>query len=107
MSGIAVLYQWDGAAAEPSTVERMLAVIPYRSTDGSGIWSIGPVALGHAKLETTPEAAAETSPLVDETSGLVLSMDGRVDNRDELTAELNSRGYRIRSGTDAELVLRA
>lgn len=107
MSGIAVLYQWDGAPAEPSIVERMLAVIPYRSTDGSGVWSIGPVALGHAKLQTTPEAAAETSPLVDETSGLVLSMDGRVDNRDELTAELNSRGYRIRAGTDAEVVLRA
>ena len=107
MSGIAVLYQWDGAPADHSTVERMLAVIPYRSVDGFGVWGNGPVAIGHAKLQTTPEASAETSPFVDETSGLVLSMDGRVDNRDELTAELNSHGHRVRTGTDAEIVLRA
>ena len=85
----------------------MLAVIPYRSVDGLGIWGDGPVAIGHAKLATTPEASAETSPFVDESSGLVLSMDGRVDNRDELTAELDSRGHRVRTGTDAEIVLRS
>jgi len=107
MSGIAVLYQWDGAPADRSTVERMIACVPYRSVDGFGVWGNGPVAIGHAKLQTTPEASAETSPFVDGTSGLVLSMDGRVDNRDELTAELNSHGHRVRTGTDAEIVLRA
>jgi len=107
MSGIAVLYQWDGAPADRSTVERMIAVIPYRAVDGFGVWGSGPAAIGHAKLQTTPEASAETSPFVDETSGLVLSMDGRVDNRDELTAELNSHGHFVRTGTDAEIVLRA
>ena len=44
---------------------------------------------------------------MDETSGIVLSMDGRVDNRDQLTSELNSHGYQIRTGTDAEIALRA
>ena len=107
MSGIAALYQWDGAPVDRSTVERMIAVIPYRSVDGFGVWSCGPVAIGHAKLQTTPEAAGETSPFVDETSGIVLSMDGRVDNRDQLTSELNSHGYQIRTGTDAEIALRA
>ncbi|MGB8411338.1 MAG: asparagine synthase-related protein [Candidatus Binatus sp.] len=107
MSGIAVLYQWDGAPADRSTVERMIDVIPYRSVDGFGVWGNGPVAIGHAKLQTTPEASAETSPFVDEASGLVLSMDGRVDNRGDLTAELNSHGHRVRTGTDAEIVLRA
>jgi len=107
MSGIAVLYQTDGAPADSSVVERMLAVIPYRAVDGSGIWARGPVAIGHGKLNATPEASAESSPFVDETAGLVLSMDGRVDNRDELIAELATRGHRIGTGTDAEIVLRA
>ena len=107
MSGIAVLYQWDGAPADRSTVERMISVIPYRAVDGSGVWSNGPIAIGHAQLATTPEAAAETSPLIDASSGLVLSMDGRVDNRDELIADLNSHGHQIRTGSDAEIVLRA
>jgi asparagine synthase (glutamine-hydrolysing) len=107
MSGLAVLHQTDGAPADGSIVERMLAVIPYRAVDGSGVWAHGPIAIGHAKLRTTPEASAENSPFIDEAAGLVLSMDGRVDNRDELIAELAGRGHRIRSGTDAEIVLRA
>jgi len=107
MSGIAVLYQTDGAPADRSIVERMLAVIPYRAIDGSGIWARGPIAVGHAKLQTTPEASAESSPFVDQAAGLVLSMDGRVDNRDELIAELAARGRSIGTDTDAEIVLRA
>ena len=107
MSGIAVLYQWDGAPADRSTVERMIAVIPYRAVDGRGVWCNGPLAIGHAKLQTTPEACAETSPFVDEASGLVLTLDGRIDNHEELTAELNSHGHHIRTGTDAEIVVRA
>src|ERR1017187_2473219 len=55
----------------------MIAVIPYRAVDGFGVWGNGPVAIGHAKLQTTPEASAETSPFVDETSGLVLSSAAR------------------------------
>jgi asparagine synthase (glutamine-hydrolysing) len=107
MSGIAILYQADGTPADGLIVERMLAVIPYRGVDGSGVWARGPVAIGHAKLQTTPEASAESSPFVDAAAELVLSMDGRVDNRDELIRELAARGHRIGTGTDAEIVLRA
>jgi len=107
VSGIAALFHPDGAPAEPSTVERMLAVIPYRAVDGCGVWHRGPIAIGHARLCTTPEASAETSPFVDEAAGLVLSMDGRVDNRDDLIEELKTRGYRTLTGTDAEIMLRA
>ena len=107
MSGIAVLDQWDGAPADESIAERMIDVIPYRAVDGRGVWGKGSIAIGHAKLQTTPEAGRETSPFVDEASGLVITIDGRIDNRDELIAELNSRGYRVRIGSDAEIVLRA
>ena len=107
MSGIAALYHPEGFPAERSTVERMLAVIPYRAIDGLGIWHRGPVAIGHARLCTTPESSAETSPFVDESAGLVLSMDGRVDNRDDLIEELKTHGHRVHTGTDAEIMLRA
>jgi asparagine synthase (glutamine-hydrolysing) len=58
-------------------------------------------------LRTTPEAMSESQPLVDEQIGLALTMDGRVDNRDELTAPLERQGLRLAGGTDAEIVLRA
>ncbi len=107
MSGIAALFHTEGSPAERSTVERMLAVVPYRGIDGLGVWHRGPVAMGHARLCTTVEASAETSPFVDDNAGLVLSMDGRLDNRDDLIKELTAHGHRVHTGTDAEIMLRS
>ena len=107
MSGIAALYHLDGAPVDRATIEQMLAVIPYCGTDGVGVWACGPVAIGHARLRTVPEGLPETIPLVDETGEFVLSMDGRVDNREELEEQLQTRGPRALACSDADLVLRA
>ncbi|MGH7914669.1 MAG: asparagine synthase-related protein [Candidatus Binataceae bacterium] len=107
MSGIAAVYNLDGRPADRSLISAMLAAAAYRGPDGLNSWIDGPVALGHAMLRTTPEALDESQPLVDEGSGLVLAMDGRVDNRDELKELLERQGLRLTGGTDAEIVLRA
>ncbi|NOT56798.1 MAG: hypothetical protein HOP18_19545, partial [Deltaproteobacteria bacterium] len=70
-------------------------------------WINGTVGLGHCMLQTTPESLQERQPLANETGDLVLTFDGRVDNRDELRAALESKGARLRDDTDAELVLHA
>jgi asparagine synthase (glutamine-hydrolysing) len=56
---------------------------------------------------TTPEALRERQPHRDERSGCSLVLDGRVDNREALAAELRAAGAVLREDTDAELVLRA
>jgi asparagine synthase (glutamine-hydrolysing) len=107
MSGIAAVYYLDGRPADRGLVGAMLDAVAYRGPDGLNSWTDGPVALGHAMLRTTPEAMGESQPLVDEQNGLALTMDGRVDNRDELTALLERQGLRLAGCTDAEIVLRA
>ena len=88
-------------------VSAMLEAAAYRGPDGLNSWIDGPVGLGHAMLRTTPEAVGESQPLIDEQSGLAITMDGRVDNRDELKELLERQGLRPVSNTDAEIVLRA
>jgi asparagine synthase (glutamine-hydrolysing) len=107
MSGIAAVYHLDGRPADRGLVGAMLDAVAYRGPDGLNSWIDGPVALGHAMLRTTPEAMGERQPLVDQQTGLALTMDGRVDNRDELAALLERQGLRLAGGTDAEIVLRA
>jgi asparagine synthase (glutamine-hydrolysing) len=107
MSGIALIFNLDGRPADPELLDRMLDLIPHRGRDGLGRRIDGPIALGHAMLRTTPESLNETQPLSDAAGALWLVMDGRVDNRDELRADLASRGFAPRDDTDAELVLRA
>jgi asparagine synthase (glutamine-hydrolysing) len=58
-------------------------------------------------LRTTPESLEEYQPLTNEDESLVLVMDGRVDNWEELRRELLARGAVLRNRSDAELVLRA
>ena len=45
-------------------------------------------------LRTTPESLEETQPLTNEDESLVLVMDGRVDNWEELRRELLGHGRR-------------
>jgi asparagine synthase (glutamine-hydrolysing) len=107
MSGIAAVYHLDGRPADRRLIGRMLDAVAYRGPDGLNSWVDGPVALGHAMLCTTPEAMGEHQPLVDEQAGLALTIDGRVDNRDELKELLDRQGLRLAGDTDAEIVLRA
>jgi len=107
MSGIAGIYDLRGEPVDPALVRRMADAAAHRGPDGSGYWSKGPIGLGHRMLHSTPESLAETQPFSSEAGDLVLVLDGRIDNRAELRAELVAAGMRLRDDTDAELVLRA
>ena len=79
----------------------------YRGPDGINHWRQSNVALGQCMLRTTPESLEEIQPLTNEDESLVLVIDGRVDNWEELRRELLGKGAVLRTRADAELVLRA
>ena len=79
----------------------------HRGPDGVDYWVRGSVALGQCMLRTTPESLEENQPLTNDDESLVLVMDGRVDNWEELRSELLAKGARLRSRADAELVIQA
>ena len=107
MSGIAGIIRFDGGPVEPGLVEKMTASMAHRGPDGIHHWVRGSVALGQCMLRTTPESLEEEQPLVNEDESVVLVMDGRVDNWEELRKELLDRGTVLRNRSDAELVLRS
>jgi asparagine synthase (glutamine-hydrolysing) len=85
----------------------MTSAMAYRGPDGIHHWVKGSVALGHCMLRTTPESLEEQQPLANEDESLVLVMDGRLDNREELQRAFRAHGINLRGQTDAELVLAA
>ena len=107
MSGIAGFLHVDARPAEEALLQRMTLAMHYRGPDGMRHWCRGAVALGHCALVTTSEQLGEVQPLRNESGGVVLVFDGRLDNRAELRRELFSSGVRLREDTDAELVLSA
>lgn len=107
MSGIAGIIHFDGKPIEPGLIKKMTGAMAHRGPDGINHWVKGSVALGQCMLRTTPESLEEHQPLTNEDESLVLVMDGRVDNWEELRRELLSRRAVLRNRSDAELVLRS
>jgi asparagine synthase (glutamine-hydrolysing) len=107
MSGIAAILQLDGAPPKAGGIEAMCAAMSYRGPDGIAYWRGDSAALGHLMMRTTRESLEEVQPLANEDESLILVMDGHLHNWTELREDLLSRGARLRTRSDAELVLRA
>lgn len=107
MSGIAGIIHFDGKPVELGLIKKMTSSMAHRGPDGINHWVKGSVALGQCMLRTTPESLEEHQPLTNEDESLVLVMDGRVDNWEELRKEVLGRSATLRDHSDAELVLRS
>ncbi|HLY41345.1 MAG TPA: asparagine synthase (glutamine-hydrolyzing) [Terracidiphilus sp.] len=81
--------------------------ISHRGPDDAGLWINGTIGMGYRALWTTPLAPQEKQPLENESRSLCLTLDGRVDNGEELKSALQSRGLHLRTDSDAELFLKA
>lgn len=85
MSAITGMFLTDGKDVNYNLFKGMNNSLNHRGPDGSRIWVEGPVALGHQMLHTTPESIHEKLPFKDENSGMVITADARIDNREELS----------------------
>jgi asparagine synthase (glutamine-hydrolysing) len=92
MSGICGLVHRDDRPVPSGSVDRMLDALAAWGDGDPGTWSPesgnAPVGLGCRVMRVTPEDALERQPLVSRDGQLVLVADARIDNRDELAAEL-------------------
>ncbi len=106
MSGVCGVFHRTGGVASVEPVKLMLARLRHRGPDSEGAWSRGPVALGHCMLRVTPESLRESQPAVDTSGRFAITADARIDNRQELIAELGVAGP-ASEVTDSELILAA
>ena len=107
MSGIAGIWNFDGRPVERDKLCRMVESLAHRGPDASGIWTAGPVGLGHTMLWGTPQAPHEQLPLTKQLSDLTITADARIDNREDLIEILELGGNCPAMIPDSELILRA
>lgn len=107
MSGILGMVHFDSRDADPMALSRMIQRLAHRGPEGFGQWTDRGVALGHLAFYTTPESRHESFPFVDSPSGLVITADARIDNREALLAELSINGRPREEIGDGEIILAA
>jgi asparagine synthase (glutamine-hydrolysing) len=92
-----------------SRVIEMRDSIAHRGPDDAGVWqSPSAIAtLGSRRLAILDLSPSGHQPMVEAESGLAITFNGEIYNYLELADELSSLGFRFRSRTDTEVLLKA
>lgn len=106
MCGIAGIVGFDGRRNTPR-VERMVHTQRHRGPDDQGVWTEGPVTLGHARLSIVDLTSAGHQPMLSHNGRLAIVFNGEIYNFRELRAQLATEGARFISDTDTEVILAA
>jgi asparagine synthase (glutamine-hydrolysing) len=107
MAGIAGIYSADLRPVDAGDLQRMAGALAHRAPDGTSYWRSGPIGFAHLQFCTTPESLHEQQPLLAPGTETCLVWNGRLDNREELSKAIVSRGGRSVDDTDPGLVLSA
>jgi len=107
MCGLAGEVRFDGRIPDLAGLEQAWRVLAPRGPDGFGLWSEGPVALGHRRLSIIDLSSAGSQPLVDRELGLTIVFNGCIYNYRQLRAELAACGHRFFSQSDTEVVVKS
>ncbi|MHB0992796.1 MAG: asparagine synthase-related protein [Sulfurovum sp.] len=103
MSGFFGIFNRNGNPIDKNIAGEMLETMSSWEPDESNLWIDGSIALRHAMLWNTPESKYEHLPMQKDT--YVLTMDARIDNRDELAKELTLPDLPMGEIGDSEFIL--
>src|SRR5437867_5668334 len=88
MCGIAGVYRSHSSADDRGVVQAMLDRVRHRGPDGEGIFSEGPLCLGHRRLAILDLSEAALQPMVSASGRYVTSFNGEIYDYRELIGEL-------------------
>jgi asparagine synthase (glutamine-hydrolysing) len=98
--------------ADEQLIKNMLARIAHRGPDDEGIYIAAAandirVGLGHRRLSIIDLSAAGHEPMSDAQGEIWLTYNGEIYNFKEIRKELEKRGHKFKSESDAEVVIYA
>src|SRR5436853_6378678 len=105
MCGICGTYDFSsGRPADRGLLERMSAALLHRGPDGGGVHVDGPAGLAARRLAIIDLANGD-QPMLDVTGEVAVVQNGEILNHQQLRAELEREGSRLRTACDTEVLL--
>ncbi|OGV94527.1 asparagine synthase (glutamine-hydrolyzing) [Microgenomates group bacterium RIFCSPLOWO2_01_FULL_46_13] len=92
--------------ANEQLIRRMNKEIRHRGPDDEGIYVDKNISLGNQRLAIIDLSPKGHMPMVDDLRRFVITFNGEIYNFQELRTGLEKRGYRFRSGSDSEVILK-
>src|SRR5438132_1531267 len=104
MSAQIGVWNFDGRPLDPTLFEKLTAAIEPYGPDGGQSYIDRSMGIAYRALHTTLESRLESQPHTS-SRDLVVTWDGRLDNRQDLLSQLC--GYLTSSSTDVDIVTSA
>lgn len=105
MSGICGVVRLDGKSVNARDIERQIRALAHRGPDGAQAHCDGKAGLAALRMRVTGEDSFDVQPLI--SDGLIFVSDARIDNREEIAAELAIDADRLRHMPDSALLFAA
>ena len=106
MCGITGIIHLDGKPVDQGQLDRCTDALSHRGPDARGVFIDGNVGLGHRRLSIIDLTPGGAQPMQAEDGALILTFNGEIYNFAEKRTMLEARGYRFRSKSDTEVLLR-
>jgi asparagine synthase (glutamine-hydrolysing) len=105
MCGIAGIFAFDsGAPASERELAAMAGALKHRGPDGVGSFADGRVGLSHTRLSII-DLEGGWQPIANEDESVFVVLSGEIFNYVELRKDLQRRGHRFRTRSDAEVIV--
>jgi asparagine synthase (glutamine-hydrolysing) len=106
MCGICGIFNLDGEPIPHRNIQSMTYALAHRGPDDEGHYIDVNIALGHRRLSIIDLSPAGHQPMVSEDGKVVLVYNGEIYNHLDLKMKLETLGYRFRSRSDTEVLLK-
>ena len=107
MCGICGAISNKGEGVDEEELRSMLPALANRGPDNEDIRVDKNYGFGHRRLKIIDLSEQGNQPMIDPELGLVITYNGMIYNYKELKKELEHKGYRFRSNSDTEVMLKA
>ena len=105
MSGIAGIYQKNGAPLDSTVLRQMIDALSHRGGEGCETWGEGPVGLAIDQRKLLSEDCDYTLPL--NVDDYVIVADARIDNREELLRQFDEPPHTWPHISDSLVILKS
>ncbi len=107
MCGICGIINLNGKVAEELNLHPMMKAMKHRGPDDEGTFSEGAVSLGFVRLSIIDLSQSGHQPMLSDDGKYVMVFNGEIYNYIEIREELKLRGYKFKTKTDSEVLLKS
>jgi asparagine synthase (glutamine-hydrolysing) len=105
MCGITGVLNLNKKPISNELIQKMTDIVRYRGPDGEEIWTDEFVGFGHCRLAIIDLSALAAQPMHYEN--YTITYNGEVYNFQQIRIELEAKGYKFKSKSDTEVILKS